>query len=260
MKTAAQRERMKPAAGGIQIISVGHVEPDSHWHMAAHRHAFHELILVQAGRIHVEGDGRVVTGAAGDLLLYPAGVRHAERSDPRHPVETRFVAFAGGDLGGGELTRMHDTRGRIRQMMHWIVEDSREDSAEGRVSRAMLLQAVLAEFKRGSGAEPHPVVALTRRHVHDHISERLSLAELAAAVGLSKFHFLRVYKEAAGVTPMQDVRLIRANYARDLIFGTQLPLKEIAPRAGLGDEYALSRVFRKLFDGAPGQFRRFRRR
>jgi AraC-like DNA-binding protein len=228
--------------------------------MDAHRHTFHELILVQAGGIQVEGGGRVVIGMTGDVLLYPAGLSHAERSDPRHPVETRYVAFAGGNAGGDELTKMHDARGRIRQMMQWIVEDSGEASTEVLASRTMLLQAILAEFRRGAGADLHPVVALTRRHVNEHMADPLSLGELARVVGLSKFHFLRVYKQAVGLTPMQDVRTIRANHARDLIFGTQLPLKEIAPRVGLGDEYALSRVFRKVFDKAPGQYRRFRRR
>ena len=32
----------------------------------------------------------------------------------------------------------------------------------------------------------------------------------------------------------KSVRALRAGYARELILGTSLPLKEIAPRAGLG--------------------------
>ena len=58
--------------------------------------------------------------------------------------------------------------------------------------------------------------------------------------------------------PMEDVRIIRANYARELILGTSLPLKEIAPRAGLGNEYAMSRIFRRYFNMPPGAWRRHR--
>ena len=32
-------------------------------------------------------------------------------------------------------------------------------------------------------------------------------------------------------------------------------LKEIAPRAGLGNEYAMSRLFRRIFRLPPGQYR-----
>lgn len=243
----------------VQIISVGCVEPDAHWHIDAHRHTFHELILVLDGRIQVEGNGRLVIGAPGDVLLYPAGMVHAERSDAEHPVATRFVAFAGGVVSGNALVKVHDVRGRIRQMMQWIVEDEGRDREVSRATRVALLQAMLAEFRQGTEAAVHPVVTLTRRYVRDHVAEPLALEDLARVAGLSKFHFLRLYKRATGLTPMQDVRIIRAHYARDLIFGTGLPLKEIAPRAGLGDEYALSRVFRNLFHATPGQFRRFRR-
>jgi AraC-like DNA-binding protein len=59
---------------------------------------------------------------------------------------------------------------------------------------------------------------------------------------------------------MADVRAIRAQYARELILGTHLPLKEIAPRAGLGNEYSMSRLFRRVFQMPPGQYRRFQAR
>lgn len=243
----------------LRAICVGHVAPDSQWRTKAHHHLHHEVIIVLDGRMLVEARGRRLDAVAGDVLWYPAGLVHEEWSDPQRPVETHFVAFDGGHAMREDCFKLHDGRGRMRQMVRWMYEDGQENGVMARSERAFLLRAILAEMERGSGLDSHPAVLLTRRYVRDHIADPISLDGLARAAGLSKFHFLRLYKAETGRSPMRDVRLIRANYARELILGTDLPLKEIAPKAGLGDEYALSRMFRKLYGDAPGQYRRFRR-
>jgi transcriptional regulator GlxA family with amidase domain len=82
------------------------------------------------------------------------------------------------------------------------------------------------------------------------------LDDLARKAGMSKYHFVRLYKKLSGRTPMNDVRMIRVEAARDLIITTDLPLKTIATRVGLGNEYYLCRVFRQAFKVPPGYFRK----
>jgi AraC-like DNA-binding protein len=45
-------------------------------------------------------------------------------------------------------------------------------------------------------------------------TERLSLGELAAAAGLSEFHFLRAYRAAFGETPHQHFTRLRLEHAK----------------------------------------------
>ena len=100
------------------------------------------------------------------------------------------------------------------------------------------------------------MVDMTRAVIRKQIAATLSLAELARQVGMSKYHFVRKFKRLAGRTPMAETRALRADYARDLLLTTDLPLKEIAVKTGLGDEYALSRIFRIHFGLPPGAFRK----
>lgn len=239
-----------------ELVSAGHMAPSPGWHMRAHSHPFHELILAQGGAMTVEHEGRRTTVTAGEVVLYPAGMVHAERADPGHPLESHFLAFRGGGIAGRRLMKVADLRGRMRQMARWIYSDVPASSAAVRVGRNALLNAILAEFVRGEGAEDRPLVSAIRRHVREHIGEPLSLADLAAVAGMSRYHFIRAYRNATGRTPMQDVRAIRADHARALILGTHLPLKEVAPRAGLGNEYSMSRLFKRVFKMPPGQYRR----
>jgi len=259
VKNCSMGRRMKTSLdiGTARLLSTGQLLPDARWHMKAHSHSFHELIVVLGGGMTVEHAGRRTVAVTGDVMLYPAGLVHAERSDPKHPVESRFMVFRCDGLAGGPLVRVTDERGRIRQMVRWLHDDGHATSALIQVERQAMFQAVLAEFFHEAGPGDPPLVANTRRYVREHLGDSLVLDDLARAAGLSKSYFVRTYGAATGRTPMQDVRALRAGFARELILGTNLPLKEIAPRAGLGNEYSMSRLFRQLFHMPPGQYRRF---
>lgn len=91
--------------------------------MTAHSHTFHEMIVPIDGCIQVETAGQKLEGRRGEVLLYRAGVSHAEKSDPRDPVATRFIAFScPSDLSGLPL-EVKDAGGRILQAMEWLAED-----------------------------------------------------------------------------------------------------------------------------------------
>lgn len=245
-----------PAAmSGARLLSAGRVAPDPKWRMKPHSHPFHELIVVVDGKMWVEQGGVSISAVEGDLLLYPAGSVHAERSDRARPLESLFIAFECAGFDGRKLGRISDERGRVRQMARWIYEDGHASSPASLYVRQAVMLAVLAEILRTDGSEDRPLVASVRRYIAEHLEEKLTLGRLGNAAGLSKYHFLRAYRKATGRTPMQDVRAIRANYARELILGTNLPLKDIAPRAGLGNEYSMSRLFRRLFGTPPGRYR-----
>jgi transcriptional regulator GlxA family with amidase domain len=154
------------------------------------------------------------------------------------------------------IVRTHDSSGRIRQLARWIHADKQAGTPEIQAEQRLLLQALVAEFRRSLRQPEHPLVRAVRQYIQDHIAEPLSLARLARQTRQSKYHFLRKYKKLAGRTPIQDARGIRINFAKELILSTDLPLKEIAARAGLGNEYTLSRTFRRHFKIPPGELRR----
>lgn len=240
------------------FMGCGKVDPNPQWHVPQSKHANHELIMVIKGAMTVKSPTGRIEAAEGDVLIYPASVVHEEWSDPVHPLQSIFLSFTCPGMSGMPVTRIATRRDVIRELGAWLLADRDASSPAARAQRDALLQAILAEVLRSLGTEDQPMVTLVRRHIRQHIAEPLSLERLARVCGISKFHFLRTYRNATGRTPMEDVRSIRAEYARELILSTSLPLKEIAPKAGLGDEYSLSRQFRRLFKAPPGHYRRFR--
>lgn len=91
--------------------------------------------------------------------------------------------------------------------------------------------------------------------IHSCYAEPLSLEVLAATACLSKFHFLRLFKQAFGRSPnhyLQEVRLARTY---TLLTKTRLPLTDIAEQVGLQNASSLSRLFSQHMGKAPVQIR-----
>jgi AraC-like DNA-binding protein len=240
-------------------LSVGHLRPDPRWRMAAHAHPHHELIIVLGGRMTLTAGGRTLTATAGDALLYPSGVRHAESAAADDPVESLFCAFRARRIAARRVMVAHDYDGRMRQMARWLHADEAHGArAADPVARARLFAALLTEFlRRDRQPEPPPRAAL-RQLTRQWMAEPLTVARLARASGLSRWHYIRRYHQLTGRTPMADVRQERLDGARDMLLTTELPLKEIARRCGLGGAQAFSRAFAARYGQPPGAFRHAR--
>lgn len=248
-----------PALDALRYHSIGWHQPPADWRISAHRHGVHELIVVTGGAQWVEAGGRRVEARAGDLLLYGAGLVHEEWAEPGTRLESFFLSFDLPGLCGAELRTGTDRDGRMRQLARWIHADRQDPAPEASAKRHAFLAALLHELTGCRDQDEDGLVRDLRDQVQARTGARLSLGLLAGRAGLSTFHYAREYRRRTGRSPMADVRLLRAEQARELIHGSGLPLKEIAARTGFGTEQALCRVFRRLFDVTPGALRRFKR-
>jgi len=205
--------------------------------------------------MRVASNGSSLEAVAGEVLFYPARVIHAEWSDVAMPVETFFLSYQDVSVRMKVVMRTQDPSGRISQMVRWLYDDKNSSAPGIQEERQLLLKVIVAELFRNRRHQDHPMVLITRQYIQSHMAEPLSLEILSRQVNRSKYYFLRTYKTLTGRTPMEEVRIIRANAARELILSTNLPLKDIASRTGLGNEYSLSRTFRRQFNMPPGAWR-----
>ena len=80
------------------------------------------------------------------------------------------------------------------------------------------------------------------------------LERLAAAAGLSKFHFLRLFAATYGVTPGEYVSRRRVERAQDLLRTTGLTVTEVCHAVGFSSLGSFTSRFRALVGVSPGQF------
>src|SRR5262249_12373979 len=106
------------------------------------------------------------------------------------------------------------------------------------------------------GALPRGRLRAVVEYVEEHLDAGPSLGQMAAAARLSPYHFARQFKAATGLPPHQYVILRRVERAKELLqAGADLPLAEVAARAGFSDQSQFSHHFKRLIGVTPGQFR-----
>lgn len=103
-----------------------------------------------------------------------------------------------------------------------------------------------------------PLSPAQMRRVHDfidaHLGEPVGLVEMAAAAGLSPYHFARRFRAGTGLSPHRFLVRRRLDRARQLIADRTLSLAAIAHAAGFSSQAHMTTVFRTHLGRTPGWF------
>jgi AraC family transcriptional regulator len=93
------------------------------------------------------------------------------------------------------------------------------------------------------------------RHIEGTFEHPHTLLNLAERAGLSPYHFLRVFRRVAGVSPHQFLLRLRLNAAALKLRTSHDPITDIAYAVGFDDLSNFIRTFRAEFGVAPSQYR-----
>ena len=92
------------------------------------------------------------------------------------------------------------------------------------------------------------------RFLEEHAVEQPSLADVAAAVGLSEHHFHRLFRQWAGITPKRFLQLLTLEHAKRMLDASSSVL-EASFRAGLSGPSRLHDLFVNMEGLTPGEHR-----
>lgn len=93
-----------------------------------------------------------------------------------------------------------------------------------------------------------------RDHIDRRYAEPLDLGTLAQVAGLSKFHFLRLFKATYHRTPGAYLSERRVERAQDLLRATNLTITEVCHAVGFTSLGSFSSRFRELVGESPSEF------
>jgi AraC family transcriptional regulator len=214
----------------------------------------------------------------GDIDLLPAGASGVwEDEGPARFLLLRLTpallatAAEGLGLASGRLEIAPRLQLRDPRIEHvgWALKAELEAGTESDPLYADSLGLALAAhlLRRYGTPTPEPVIgqALSRRQlgrvlemVEARLDQRLTLAELAAAAGLSPSHFKPLFKASTGLAPHQYVIRRRVERARVLLLDGRLPMAQVALDAGFAHQSHMARAMRRVLGVTPGMVRRDR--
>jgi AraC family transcriptional regulator len=93
-------------------------------------------------------------------------------------------------------------------------------------------------------------------HMQDHLGADIGLGELAARVGLSRFHFCTAFRLATGRTPHEWLTQARIERAQAMLTEPGAAITEVALAVGYSTPSAFTAAFRRVTGTTPSEFRR----
>lgn len=96
--------------------------------------------------------------------------------------------------------------------------------------------------------------------IRSHLSERLTVEQMADHMAMSPRNFSRAFARAIGVSPAKAVERLRLEAARERVENSQEPIEQVAAATGFSDPERMRRAFIRAFGQPPQGLRRARNR
>lgn len=154
----------------------------------------------------------------------------------------------------------------LRLLAQSLFADLRDNSPDGaqateRLAMALVTRLLLREQVRAAGTA-RPGLEQVRAYIDQHLHTPLTLDELAQVAGMSQFHFCRVFRDNAGITPHQYILARRMDQARRLLWanrtveGASQSMLEIAFACGFSSPSHFAAQFKRHSGQTPLQWQR----
>lgn len=191
------------------------------------------------------------SGLSTELLMlefnafFPPDPDAAQRDDQRDPSKLPFPPFA--QLSAADAGRLYGLIGAAWQA--GLPSDRLR-------CEAALLELLSLALSCGEQQTERALEA-ARGQLELRYTGDVTIDELAAAAGLSRFHFMRQFKERYGKGVMEYRTALRLRDAKRLLTGRDgPPLGEIAERVGYTSESYFSSLFKKQTGVSPAVYQR----
>lgn len=155
----------------------------------------------------------------------------------------------------------------LAAVLREMVAEIRRGCPNGALFAESLSVGVLLQLCRTRGARPVPasrecgkLSAVQWSRVDELITSELgndlSLTSLSNVLGMSKPHFVRLFRLTTGTSPHRYVMQKRIERARQLVIASDVPLVEVASEVGFASQSHLNQAFQRAYGITPGNARR----
>ena len=253
-----------------------------------HWHEEYEAVVVTYGELLYLAAGETYHLRAGDAAFVNSGVPHAELAwDGEHALEgdlvfhprllygstesdiwTKYLARLDAPSAPAACALRGDGEPWEQEAVACITRAHTAIADEERyfevTARDMLTRAALLVADNAPQAAATSVAPGTRsmdrvrgmiQFIEDHYAEELSVADIAAAGGVSEREAQRAFKAALGERPLEYLTSHRLFVASQMLKATEASVGQVARDCGFGSQSYFARRFRERYGHTPSAHR-----
>lgn len=255
-----------PRLPGVEMVLGYHSGPPTRWQYWP----MVQIAWLETGRARLWAHGQSAIASAGDTTVSAPGCspRVVERLTATASTCTVWISPLAFDRVaqapcprardlGVSVIHGHQAIGAALKALERALR-SEDGPAEARLAClvAEAWNGVRTSQRTALPAGPlRPEVARAQRLLQERLQGPVSLDEMARESGLSKFHFVRLFREELGITPHAYAMKLRVARARELLDGG-VPAAQVAFECGFADQAHFTRAFKREVGYTPAAFAR----
>lgn len=231
-------------------VGAEEAEPYARWLLERHREG--ATLAASCGGTFILAATGLLSGRPATTHWYFADLLREQYPDVL--VETDKIVIEDGDIiTGGGLMAWTDLGLRI-------VDRLLGPTVMIETGKFLLIDPAGREQKHYSTFAPRlthgdEAILRTQHWLQERAGRPASIADMAAQARLEERTFLRRFKAATGLKPIEYVQHLRIGKARELLEFTRRPVDQIAWAVGYEDAAAFRRVFNRILGLSPGEYR-----
>lgn len=248
-------------------VSIGYFDCKPSYGIQRNLFSSYLLLVMLTGSMYFQTRKSRGTVRAGQVLLLDCNAPHSYTAQGK--CSFTFVHFSGAqskeiyeeiESTVGNLislrapNELHETIGEMLSSMR--SERRMNESETSAMIYGMLMKLMEKSGASGKGGIGNPVVDRAITYIQTHLTEKLSVEEIAASAGYSSSYFSHMFASETGMSPYQFVVKSRVEHAQQLLKTTRLAVQDIAFQCGFNSAANFCYTFRRMTGTSPHEYRK----
>ena len=115
---------------------------------------------------------------------------------------------------------------------------------------------IVSMFLTSRVYDGRPDIAKAKEYIENHWLDEFDMGSVAGAVGLSRYHFARLFKKHVGMTPYCYYQRIKVQKLKEALRDTNRTIAQAFSACGLDYSGNFARVFKERVGMTPSQYRK----
>jgi len=259
----------------VQVNCAGCYAFDRTYHSITHRKSGRNdymLVYTHTGRSLARFYNNENIVNAGSVFIYKPGEEQYYGQVKNEPLCCYWVHFTG--YGIPEIFRQLDLE--RRSIIQIGVSDSLvimfdmmiKEIIQKQYNYEIILSAMLLQLlhyisskayhqdNSNHSGKNNELINMSINYINMNYYKNITVKELAGISGLCVSRYINVFRENIGFTPKEYMIKVRLDKACEMLYNTNLSIKEIALLTGFEDQLYFSRVFKKYKKVSPTEYRK----
>lgn len=269
-----------------KIVTIHYHEFGKDFHFEGESHDFWEMVYVDKGRVKITTPGRSFYLKQGEVAFHKPNEFHTLSADGIVASNVFVMSFVCSSAAMSFFkNKVTEVPAKLKKFIASIIEENnqtfhlapvtgtelrlKEDAPIGSPQMIRIhLEEFLIMLVRAEASEKNPTLFLSKESMENHlvsgiisimeenIESRITMEEICARLNYSRAYLSKMFKNFTGHTMVEYFVKMKIDRAKDMIQEGDYNFAQISDRLAFDNPHYFSRVFKKVTNLTPSEYKK----